>query len=411
MQKAIAELTRLDIAYEFGENTEKVLNAEAIIVSPGVPNDASIVRQARSKGLKVVAEIEVASWFCKGPIVAITGTNGKTTTTALTGRMLEDAKNPTLVAGNIGLAFSEVVAQTNEQTIAVLEVSSFQLDNIETFHPRVAAILNITPDHLDRYENSMEKYIASKCRIFENQRSGDSIIYNSDDDIVRTHVERRVSPEVQKLPFSTKRNLSEGAFVANGVLRTRIGGTESDIIATEDISIKGVHNLMNAMAAALAAKTMNVSTASIRSTLNNFKGVEHRLEFVRELDGVAYVNDSKATNVDSVRHALQSFTKPIVLLLGGRDKGNDYSQLYELVDARVKAIVALGESAENVLTAFAHRKPLSRAASMDEAIQQARAFATRGDVVLLSPACASFDWFDNFEHRGREFKRLVLSLS
>jgi UDP-N-acetylmuramoylalanine--D-glutamate ligase len=409
MQKAVAELTQLNITYEFGENSERALNADVVVLSPGVPNDAPIVKLAIGRGLKVVAEIEVASWFCKGPIVAITGTNGKTTTTALTGRMFEDARRQNLVAGNIGLAFSEVVEQTNEHTTAILEVSSFQLDNIETFHPRVSAILNITPDHLDRYDNSMEKYIASKRRIFENQTGGDAIVYNYDDELVRTNVEARVGMDVTRLPFSTKRELGEGAFVANGILKTRIAGIESDVIATDDISIKGVHNLMNAMAATLAAKAMTISTASIRSTLKNFKGVEHRLEFVRELDGVVYVNDSKATNVDSVGYALQSFTKPIVLLLGGRDKGNDYSQLYQLVDANVKAIVAIGESAEKVSNAFANRKPLSTAATMEEAIQQARRFASRGDVVLLSPACASFDWFENYEHRGRVFKEIVLN--
>ncbi len=410
MQKAVAELTQLNIAFEFGENSEKVLNADVVVLSPGVPNDAPIVKQAVARELRLVAEIEAASWFCKGPIVAITGTNGKTTTTTLTGRIFEDARKPNVVAGNIGVAFSEVVERTNENTTAILEVSSFQLDTVDSFHPKVSALLNITPDHLDRYEHSLDKYVASKCRVFENQQAGDAIVYNYDDEIVRAAVENRVSSAVKKLPFSTKQKPNEGAFIANGILKTRIEGNESDVIAQEDISIKGVHNLMNAMAATLAAEAMNVSTASIRSTLKNFKGVEHRLEFVRELDGVIYVNDSKATNVDSVWYALQSFTKPIVLLLGGRDKGNDYSQLYQFVDANVKAIVAIGESAEKVMSAFANRKPLSKATTMEEAIHQAREFASRGDVVLLSPACASFDWFENYEHRGRVFKEIVTKL-
>ncbi|MEK7250861.1 MAG: UDP-N-acetylmuramoyl-L-alanine--D-glutamate ligase, partial [Bacteroidota bacterium] len=293
---------------------------------------------------------------------------------------------------------------------AVLEISSFQLDTVGTFRPKVSALLNITPDHLDRYEHSMEKYIASKCRIFENQRGGDTIVYNYDDTLVRTNVEKRVHPEVKKLPFSTKMKLAEGAFVEDKKLLTRIDGKQTEVIAVDNISVKGIHNLMNAMAATLAAKAMSIPTSSLRATLKNFKGVEHRLEFVRELDGVVYVNDSKATNVDSVWYALQSFPKPIVLLLGGRDKGNDYSQLYQLVNKHVKAIVAIGESADKVLNAFANMKPVSKAMNMNEATQQAKTFASRGDVVLLSPACASFDWFDDYEHRGRVFKEIVTKL-
>ena len=407
MQQAIAELSRHNIAHEFGGNTEKVLQADVVVLSPGVSSDVPLVKQALAKGLKVVSEIEVASWFCTGSIVGITGTNGKTTTTTLVGRIFEDAKKPSVVAGNIGVAFSEVVERVTEESTAILEISSFQLDTVDTFRPKVSALLNITPDHLDRYEHSMEKYIASKCRIFENQRGGDTIVYNYDDTLVRTNVEKRVHPEVKKLPFSTKMKLAEGAFVEDKKLLTRIDGKQTEVIAVDNISIKGIHNLMNAMAATLAAKAMSIPTSSLRATLKNFKGVEHRLEFVRELDGVVYVNDSKATNVDSVWYALQSFPKPIVLLLGGRDKGNDYSQLYQLVNKHVKAIVAIGESADKVLNAFANMKPVSKAMNINEAIQQARGFAASGDVVLLSPACASFDWFDNYEHRGRVFKEIV----
>lgn len=410
MQQVITELNQQHISHEFGGNTEKVLESKIVVLSPGVPSDVPIVKQALMRGLKVVSEIEVASWFCKGPIVAITGTNGKTTTTTLVGRIFEDAKKPSAVAGNIGVAFSEVVEQMTEESTAILEISSFQLDTIETFRPNVSALLNITPDHLDRYEHSMEKYVASKCRIFENQSSGDSVVYNYDDELVRTNVEKQIHPDVRKLPFSTKTKISEGSFIEDKKLFTRIDGTQTKVIDIEDISIKGIHNLMNAMAATLTAKAMNVPTSSLRATLKNFKGVEHRLEFVRELDGVVYVNDSKATNVDSVWYALQSLSKPIVLLLGGRDKGNDYSQLYGLVNEHVKAIVAIGESADKVLSAFANMKPMSKALNVEEAINQARQFASSGDVVLLSPACASFDWFDNYEHRGRVFKEIVMKL-
>ncbi|MBI5473930.1 MAG: UDP-N-acetylmuramoyl-L-alanine--D-glutamate ligase [Ignavibacteriae bacterium] len=410
MEAAAAELSQLKIACEFGGNTERVLQSDIVVLSPGVPSDAPIVKQALTQGKKVVSEIEVASWFCEGSIVAITGTNGKTTTTALAGRIFDDAKRPAVVAGNIGLAFSQVVEDVKRDSTAIVEVSSFQLDTIERFRPRVAALLNITPDHLDRYEHSMEKYIASKCRVFENQRSGDSVVYNYDDDLVRSNVEAHVHPDVCKLPFSTKARLKQGAFVSSASLFTALDGRESDVIALDEISIRGQHNVMNAMAAALIAQSFDVPTASVRATLKNFKGVEHRLEFVRELNGVAYVNDSKATNVDSVWYALQSFSRPIIVLLGGRDKGNDYSTLYPLVEKYVKAIVAIGESGDKVMTAFKGMKPMSKAETMEEAIRQATAFASAGDVVLLSPACASFDWFENYEHRGRVFKEIVFTL-
>lgn len=410
MRQAAAELEQWGIAYEFGGNSEKVLQADVLVLSPGVPADASIAKAARAKGLKIVGEIEVASLLCKGRIIAITGTNGKTTTTALVGRIFDDARRPSAVAGNIGLAFSQIVEQMTEQHTVILEVSSFQLDTIETFRPRVSALLNVTPDHLDRYDHSMDKYVASKCRVFENQRSGDTIVYNYDDEIVRTNVETRIHPEVKRLPFSTRKQLEEGGFLSGDTVVTRIGGNTTEVIKAADISIKGSHNLMNAMAASLIAQAMDIPTASLRATLKNFKGVEHRLEFVRELDGVTYVNDSKATNVDSVWYALQSFDKPIVLLLGGRDKGNDYSPLLPLVEKYVKAIVAIGESADKVLAAFAPSKPTSRAATMEAAVLLARRAASSGDVVLLSPACASFDWFENYEHRGRVFKEIVMNL-
>ncbi len=410
MAEAIAELKRQNVDYEFGGNTGKILQTDVLVLSPGVPSDVPIVEQARAKGMRVVSEIEVASWFCEAPIVAITGTNGKTTTTTLAGRIFEDARKPAVVAGNIGVAFSQIVGKTTKQETVIIEVSSFQLDSIETFKPNVSVLLNITPDHLDRYGHSMDKYIASKCRVFMNQNSGDSIVYNYDDEFVRTNVETRVSPEVKRLPFSTKSTLREGAYVENHHLWTNIDGQAAQVIPVDDITIKGSHNLMNAMAAALVARAMSVPTASVRATLKNFKGVEHRLEFVRELNGVSYVNDSKATNVDSVWYALQSFSQPIVLLLGGRDKGNDYSTLFPLIQKYVKAIVAIGESAAKVLAAFQGMKPLSTASNMEEAVEQARRFAAPGEVVLLSPACASFDWFDNYEHRGRAFKELVMKL-
>lgn len=410
MQSVAEELHRAGIETEFGGNTERVLDADAVVLSPGVPSDAPVVRLALQKKLTVVSEIEVAGWFCSAPIVAVTGTNGKTTTTTLLGRMFEDARMPARVGGNIGVAFSQIVGELTANSTAILEVSSFQLDHIVGFRPRIAVMLNITPDHLDRYDHSFEKYVKAKCRVFENQTRGDSLVYNHDEETTRSNVEQYANAEIQRLPFSATRSLPQGAFVDRGMMKVRIAGHEHDVIPTQDISIRGQHNLHNAMAAALVASVMGVSAASVRATLRNFKGVEHRLEFVRELDGIMYVNDSKATNVDSVWYALQSFDRPLVVLMGGRDKGNDYSVLVELVRKHVRAIVAIGESAEKVTAAFMNIVPVQKATSMDEAVRAASDLAQRGDGVLLSPACASFDWFDNYEHRGRAFKEIVMKL-
>ena len=410
MAAAKAQLDALGVKSEFGENSERVLDAEVVVLSPGVPSDAPRVREALAKGRKVVSEIEATSWFCRAPIVAITGTNGKTTTTTLLGRMLQDAKRPVAVGGNIGTAFAQIVRDAPADATAVLEISSFQLDHIETFRPRVAAILNITPDHLNRYGNSFDRYVGAKCRIFENQNNGDHLIYNADDEVTARAVTGRVSPEVQLHPFSLRPDELAGAYLRNG--RVILGGNEpADLIAANEISIRGAHNHANAMAAALAARILGVPVASLRATLRNFSGVEHRLEFVRELDRIQYVNDSKATNVDSVWYALQSFDRPIVVLLGGRDKGNDYGRLHDLVRRHVRNIVAIGESAEKVKNAFAEIVPVTVCGNMEDAVRTARRLAEPGDVVLLSPACASFDWFANYEQRGRVFKEIVRSLA
>ena len=325
--------------------------------------------------------------------------------------MLHDGKKKHIVGGNIGTAFSSVLDELDESSVAVLEVSSFQLDYVESFHPSISIILNITPDHLDRYEHDFEKYAASKCRVFENQNEQDFLIYNYDDRETREEVNRRAAAHVRALPFGMERRFDDGAYVENGQLVATIGGRQSAIVAVNEISIRGIHNLYNSMAAALAAQVLGISVPSIRATLRNFKGVEHRLEFVREYQGVKYVNDSKATNVDSVWYALQAFEEPIILMLGGRDKGNDYSKLSQLVGQHVKAIVAIGESWDKVSRSFEALKKVVRANSMDEAVHLAGTLAAPGDVVLLSPACASFDWFENYEHRGKVFKSLVNNLS
>lgn len=395
------------IPYELGGHSERVYDCSLMVISPGVPSNAPVVLEATKRGIHVISEVEVASWFCRSPIVAITGSNGKTTTTTLIGRILGDAKKKHAVAGNIGTAFSSVVLELADPDLAILEISSFQLDHCETFKPKISVIMNVTQNHMDRYDNSMEKYAAAKARIFMNQTANDVLVYDADDEWTSKIV---VRAKCRTIPFSQQRRLSIGAFVENGMLVTMLGGRRTEVIALDQISIKGPHNLYNAMAATLVGELLDVGTASLRATLKNFKGVEHRQEFVREVNGVRYFNDSKATSVDAVWYALQAFDQPIVLMLGGRDKGNDYSRIFDLVKKNVRAIVALGESADKVDKAFSGFMTVKRAGSMDNAVLVAQSLAQTGDVVLLSPACASYDWFENFEQRGTVFKELVRNL-
>jgi UDP-N-acetylmuramoylalanine--D-glutamate ligase len=382
-----------------------------------VPGDTPVVLDAKKRSISVVSELEVASWFCRAPIVAITGSNGKTTTTTLAGRIFSDAKKKHIVAGNIGEAFSNFVLDVAETDVVVLEVSSFQLDFIESFRPAVSVILNITRNHMDRYGNSMERYAESKARIFMNQTQDDILVYNADDELTKLKVQ---SAKCKRIPFSTQREVNEGAFVRRGILTTVLDGKESTIIDVSQISIRGEHNLQNAMAATLAAQSVGISPATIRSTLKNFKGVEHRQEFVREVNGIKYVNDSKATTVEAVSRALNAYAEPIVLILGGKDKGNDYSQIFEAVKKKVRAIVAVGASAGTVMKNFAGLVSVERIdtigseipniTSMQKTVSAATSLARRGDLVLLSPACTSFDWFTDFEERGKVFKAIVNSL-
>ena len=407
---AIGELDAIGVEYEFGDNTHRVLEADYVVLSPGVPLDAPIVKLAREKGIKILSEIEIAFDQCEAPVVAITGTNGKTTTTTLAGEIFKQAGWNTQVAGNIGIAFSEIVDKAKgEKSVVVLEVSSFQLDTIDTLRPKVSAILNITPDHLDRYKN-YEAYVQSKFRIVENQKGHDVFVFNHDDETVRTMAE---TVNVRALGFSIKEELKQGAFLQSDKIVLRIGREKEVLMDRTEIGIPGPHNLMNAMAAALMTRSMGVEFDAIRETLRTFKGVEHRIEYVRELDGVKYYNDSKATNVDSVYYALGSFgDAPIILIAGGKDKGNDYNRIRELVAEHVKAIVTVGKGAEKIEKFFKDMKPIHSAGmSMDEAVRLARKAAAPGDIVLLSPACASFDMFDNYEHRGRVFKSLVNELN
>lgn len=410
LHEGIKQLQSVGIDYETENHSHRALDADLIVVSPGVPSDAPIISKAGDRNITVISELELASLYCRAPIVAVTGTNGKTTTTTLIGKIFERAGKPHRVGGNIGTAFSGFAEDIGENETAVLEISSFQLDHIQSFRPRISVMLNITPDHLDRYDADFEKYIASKCRIFENQTVKDYLIYNHDDDETREQVRRFASLHVKTVPFSARERLNEGAFIENGVLAILTDGKTAKILSTDSIGIRGIHNLYNAMAAALAALISGIDEKTIAETLTKFKGVEHRLEFVRELNGVKYINDSKATNVESVWYALQAYSEPLIILLGGRDKGNDYGKLHEPVTKHVKAVIAIGESAQKVFGAFISLKPVTIADSMEDAVKKARAAATAGDIVLLSPACASFDWFRNYEHRGQVFKEIVMSL-
>jgi UDP-N-acetylmuramoylalanine--D-glutamate ligase len=407
---SLIDFKKNGINFETGGHTDRVYMAEIMVVSPGVPSDSVVVREAALRNIRIVSELEMASWFCVSRIVGITGTNGKTTTATLAGRILGDAEIGSVVAGNIGTAFSSVAAGADQQKVAVLEISSFQLDHIETFRPAVSALLNITTDHLNRYGGSFEKYARSKCRIFENQRDGDALIYNADDPAVTERVSRITPRGIRMIPFGIGRAGDECAWVRDGKLVLATGGREHEIVETGLIGIPGTHNLYNAMAAALVGHLMGAREESMRGTLRDFRGVEHRLEFVREHRGVRYVNDSKATNVNSVWYALQSYPNPLVLILGGRDKGNDYSQIAELVKKNVRTVIAVGESADRVEKYFSKLVTVVKADSMQDAVRKAAGAAADGDIVLLSPACASFDWFDDYEHRGKSFKEAVWAI-
>ncbi|MEO0557285.1 MAG: UDP-N-acetylmuramoyl-L-alanine--D-glutamate ligase [Bacteroidota bacterium] len=418
------QLEAAQISYEFGGHTDRALDADVLVVSPGVPTSAPLVQDALARSIPVVSEIEAASWFCDGPIVAVTGSNGKTTATALLDHIFTTAERKHVTAGNIGLAFSDVVEDMDEDTVALLEVSSFQLDHIDTFRPRVAVELNVTPDHLDRYGGDVEAYAAAKFRLFENQRAGDVLVYNADDERVRTAAESASSSGMTLLPFSLERELATGGFVRGNQLVLSLPSapsseppssvTHDNLMPSSDLALRGRHNLYNSLASAVVARAMEIRSDVVRESMTSFEGVPHRLETVRTVGGVTFVNDSKATNVNAVWYALESFADRegrVVLIAGGKDKGNDYGPLKRLIEETVSGIVAIGEGADTVATELGpHAERTVRAETMEEAIQYAQLLAEPGDTVLLSPACASFDMFDNYEHRGDTFKRLVHAL-
>ncbi len=393
------------VPHEFGGHSDRVFSADIIVVSPGVPSDAPIILEAERRGMPVISEIEVGAMFVDGPIIAVTGTNGKTTTTALTGEICAASGRRTLLAGNIGFAFTDALLERNEPIdISVLEISSFQLDTCVSFHPTTAVLTTITPDHLNRYHGSFEEYVASKQRIFMNQNSSDHLIYSADNPVVETAVKQASS---QLFPVSVMQRLKRGGWRENGHLVLDAGYGPDVLARVDDLQIRGAHNHMNVLMAALAARLEGIPMDVIRQSVISFRGVEHRLEFVIELDGVTWVNDSKATNVDSVVIALQSYKQPVVLIAGGRDKGTSYEPMLDLVREKVHTMVLIGEAGDRMEAAFARATRVTRARDMQEAVNIARAAARPGDVAMLSPGCASFDMYDNFEHRGRVFKECV----
>lgn len=396
-----------NIEYELGIHSDKIIDADFIVTSPGVPTNSPVLINAKDKGLKIFSELEFASWFCKGKIIAITGTNGKTTTTSLCEHVFNTAGVKCYSAGNIGLPFSDIAMNVKHEEFVALEVSSFQLDFIDTFKPNISVLLNISPDHLDRYNNRYDLYIKSKMRITENQNSSDTFIYNGDDENIPIGL---VSDAVRLFPFSLDKNLSNGCFVDDGFIVFCKDGNLDEVCSVNELSLKGEHNLMNSMAVVNIAINSGISADEVRKGLKSFKGVEHRLELVRELNGVKFINDSKATNVDSVWYAIRSFKEPIFLILGGKDKGNDYKQIKDEVKSRVKKIFAIGSSAEKIYHFFKPFKDVEIVDSLETAVKKSYQSAKNGDVILLSPACASFDMFKNYEDRGHKFKQIVKNL-
>jgi len=400
------------ITVETGGHGERTFRGQdLIVVSPGVPVDAAPLAQARSLGEAVIGEIELAAQFLPGPVVAITGSNGKTTTTTLAGEIMTAGGFSTLVGGNIGTPAISLAERAKPETVIVLEVSSFQLETIQTFRPKVSVILNVTPDHLDRHR-TFEVYVDAKARIFENQQGSDFAVLNADDP---TCVAMSARTRAQVFWFSRQKEVERGAWVRDGNILFRDQTGQHEILQVSEIPLKGAHNLENVLAAVCAGALMGCARETIRQAVRDFKAVEHRLEFVATIRGVDYYNDSKATNVDATIKALESFPANIHLILGGKDKGSDYTVLNDLLRQRVKRIYTIGAAAAKIESQIISSKnggpELVHAETLENAIRKANAVAQPGDVVLLAPACASFDQFKSYEHRGKVFKDIVRSLA
>ena len=404
-------LKKWDIPYEEGRHTEElILSADEVVKSPGIPGTVPMVQKLRAQGTHIVSEIEFASRYDSAKKICVTGSNGKTTTTSLIYYLLQNAGLNVGLGGNIGKSYAYQVA-TEHFDYYVLEISSFQLDDVYDFKPDIAIITNITPDHLDRYDHKMENYVAAKFNITKNLTREDCFIFDSDDDITIGHLDNIIL-RCKMLPFSQKKEVAEGAFLRDDKIVLRYEEEETDIYLQE-LALGGKHNIYNSMAAALAAKASGIDNEVIRNSLATFQPIEHRLEPVLSIKDVLYINDSKATNIDSAWYALECQKRPVVWIVGGTDKGNDYSILTELVRAKVKAIVCLGVDNKKIHAAFepiVGSDCITDALSAEEAVKKSAAFAVPGDVVLLSPCCASFDLFKNYEDRGAQFKAAVRNL-
>jgi UDP-N-acetylmuramoylalanine--D-glutamate ligase len=404
----IRKLQQLGVEVETGGHSRGVLRGvDFVVVSPGIPNDVPILREARKQDIACYSELEVSSWWAQAPMVAVTGSNGKTTTTALLGRIFHRAGKTCRVTGNIGFPLAACVRDVPPEGILVVEVSSFQLEHIETFRPRVGVILNITPDHLDRHK-TMEAYASSKARLLMNQTSTDTAVLNHDDPRT-TALESRAKGNV--IPYSLYGPVEGGVFVRNGQIFSSLTGADQMVLPADQVALPGPHNLSNVLAAVAAAQVLQIKLPVCARELKSFIGLQHRLELVRTLDGVKYVNDSKATNVEAVEQALLSFPGKILLIAGGRDKGADFDRLSRLIGQRVRLLLLLGEAREKMRLAWEGLTETMLVRDLEEAVSLAQENSRPGDTVLLSPACASFDMFRDFEDRGDAFKKIVGDLT
>jgi UDP-N-acetylmuramoylalanine--D-glutamate ligase len=411
-EKYKTELQNNNIAFEEGQHTEElILNADEIIKSPGIPDKVELIQKAKAKNIPVVSEIEFAGRYTNAKTICITGSNGKTTTTLLTYHILKKAGYNVGLGGNVGKSFAYQVARENYDYY-VLELSSFQLDGMFEFKADVAILLNITPDHLDRYDYKFENYVASKFRVVQNQTKEDFFVYCADDAVMEEYM--KLNPvNAQLIPFSIKKDIEgNGAFLNQNEITLNYNNNPKPLTMTiEQLALAGKHNVYNSMAASLAARIVDIRKDIIRESLEDFVNVEHRLEFVASINGIEFINDSKATNINSTWYALESMQKPTVLILGGQDKGNNYDELVDLVKEKVKAIVCLGVDNTKIIKAFKGSvETIMEAGSAVEAVAMCYKLATKGDAVLLSPACASFDMFQNYEDRGVQFKSAVRAL-
>jgi len=404
------ELESRGIKYEQQRHTrEVILGADEVVKSPGIPDEAPLIKELKKNNIPVISEIEFAGRYAKGKKICVTGSNGKTTTTMLIHYILTEAGIKAGLAGNVGVSLARQVAQGIEPDWWVIELSSFQLDGMFGFKADIAVLLNITPDHLDRYGYEMQNYINSKFRLLQNMTGDDKFVYCADDKIIIDEIEKR-EIKAYRLPFSLNRKVDEGAYLDNNKILINYKNRPMSIFVDE-ISLKGRHNIYNSMAAGIVSSVVGIRNDIMRESLAGFKGVEHRLEKVASVRGITFINDSKATNVNSTWYALECMDSPVIWIAGGVDKGNDYSELEDIVRARVKVLVCMGKDNEKLKNYFKDIVPeIIETNSMEDAVRSAYLTGDKGDVVLLSPACASFDLFDNYEHRGRMFKDMVRKL-